>query len=72
MFIYGHNFYFCVRVLVFFEIFRSNLYYYYSFFYYCIKIVHSSFDVVLQTIKHTMIYPASDHFLEIIDIHSAA
>jgi hypothetical protein len=31
-----------------------------------VKITHSSSDVVLQTIKHTMIYPSSDPSLEVI------
>jgi hypothetical protein len=31
-----------------------------------VKITHSSFELVLQTTKHTMIYPSLGPFLEVI------
>jgi hypothetical protein len=34
-----------------------------------VKIVRSSFDVVLQTIKHTMIFPGSGPSSEVIVLH---
>jgi hypothetical protein len=34
-----------------------------------VKITRSSFKVVLQTTKHTMIYPSSDPSLEVIALH---
>jgi hypothetical protein len=35
-----------------------------------VKITHSSFEVVLLTTKHTMIYPDSDPSLEVIALHT--
>jgi hypothetical protein len=34
-----------------------------------VKIRHSCFEVVLQTIKHTMVYPDSGPSLEVIALH---
>jgi hypothetical protein len=34
-----------------------------------VKIVRSSFEMVLRTIKHTMIYPGSGPSLEVIALH---
>jgi hypothetical protein len=36
-----------------------------------VKIARSSFDMVLQTIKHTMIYPGSGLSSEVIALHLA-
>jgi hypothetical protein len=37
--------------------------------YIMVKIVHSSYEVVLQTTKHTVIYPDSGPSLEAITLH---
>jgi hypothetical protein len=36
-----------------------------------VKIVHSRFEVVLRTMKHTMIYPCSGPSSKVIALHSA-
>jgi hypothetical protein len=36
-----------------------------------VKITHSYFEVVLQTIKHTMVYPSAGPSLEVIALHPA-
>jgi hypothetical protein len=36
-----------------------------------VKIVHSCFEVVLQSKKHTMVYPGSDPSLGVIALHIA-
>jgi hypothetical protein len=36
-----------------------------------VKIVHSCFELVLRTKKHTMVYPGSDTSLGIIALHIA-
>jgi hypothetical protein len=36
-----------------------------------IKITHSNSEMVLRTIKHTMIYPGSDSSSEVIDLRPA-
>jgi hypothetical protein len=33
-----------------------------------IKIMHSSFEAVLQTMKHTIIYPGSGSYVQLFDI----